>query len=160
VKQALNKIAIKRSDSEDQNFQRLAGDLDVDLKIRDGEDHEFYAQLNKIDKLANVVVAYEGDVAIGCGAIRKFDDHSMEVKRMYVTPGNRQRGIASMILKELENWTTELGYSKCILETGKNQSEAIAFYTKNGYRRIPNFGAYKDVPNSVCFEKELDNRVT
>ena len=150
-------IEIKRSDSEDRNFQQLAGELDLDLKIRDGEDHQFYAQLNKIDRLANVVLVYEGETAIGCGAIRKFDDHSMEVKRMYVTPRNRQRGIASMILKELENWCIELGYKKCILETGKNQPEAIALYTKNGYRRIPNFGAYKDVPNSVCFEKELKN---
>jgi putative acetyltransferase len=152
-------IEIKRSDSEDRNFQQLAGELDLDLKIRDGEDHQFYAQLNKIDKLANVVVGYEGETAIGCGAIRKFDDHSMEVKRMYVTPGNRQRGIASMVLRELENWCIELGYSKCILETGRNQPEAIALYTKNGYLRIPNFGAYKDVPNSVCFEKELDSKV-
>ena len=150
-------IEIKRSDSEDRNFRQLAGELDLDLKIRDGEDHQFYAQLNKIDKLANVVVVYEGETAIGCGAIRKFDDHSMEVKRMYVTPGNRQRGIASMVLKELENWCVELGYKKCILETGRNQPEAIALYTKNGYLRIPNFGAYKDVPNSVCFEKELKN---
>ena len=79
----------------------------------------------------------------------------MEVKRMYVSPGSRKKGIAASILSELETWAGELSAAKCILETGKKQPEAIALYRKHGYRVIPNYGHYAEVDNSVCFEKEL-----
>jgi GNAT superfamily N-acetyltransferase len=72
------------------------------------------------------------------------------------TPSNlRGRGIASMVLSELEKWTRELGYTKCLLETGKRQPEAIALYIKNGYKLISNYGQYEKIENSVCFEKIL-----
>ena len=79
----------------------------------------------------------------------------MEVKRMFVDLAFRGNGIASIILNELEKWAKELGYSGCILETGKKQPEAIKLYKKNGYAIIPNYGQYKQVENSVCFEKAL-----
>jgi putative acetyltransferase len=59
------------------------------------------------------------------------------------------------VLSELESWAAELGYPKCVLETGKRQPEAIALYEKQGYQRIPNYGQYIGVENSVCFEKVL-----
>jgi putative acetyltransferase len=74
---------------------------------------------------------------------------------MYTLPGNREKGIATKVLIELEKWANELGYNKCILETGKKQPEAIALYKKNRYKLIPNFGQYAEVENSVCFEKEI-----
>jgi GNAT superfamily N-acetyltransferase len=77
----------------------------------------------------------------------------MEVKRMYVLPNNRGKGIATTLLWELEKWALELGYMKCVLETGKRQPEAISLYEKSGYQRIPNYGQYKGVENSICFEK-------
>ncbi len=129
--------------------------LDADLRIRDGEEHGFYAEYNKIDAIKHVVVAYENNEPVGCGAVKEYDSGIMEVKRMYVPPGKRNKGIASVVLKELEQWTTELNYKKCLLETGKKQPEAIALYEKNGYRIVPNFGQYKNVTNSVCFEKVL-----
>jgi len=67
----------------------------------------------------------------------------------------RGRGIAQMALAELEKWAAELGYKKCILETGKRQPEAIRLYEKSGYKIIPNYGEYLNIENSVCFEKEL-----
>jgi len=79
----------------------------------------------------------------------------MEVKRMYVLPQHRGKGLATRILTGLESWAKELSYQKCILETGKRQPEAIALYTKNGYIVIPNYGQYKGIENSVCFEKVL-----
>jgi GNAT superfamily N-acetyltransferase len=79
----------------------------------------------------------------------------MEVKRMYTLPEYRGKGIASIVLAELEKWAAELGYQKTVLETGKRQPEAIALYEKNNYRQIPNYGQYAGVENSVCFEKEL-----
>jgi len=78
---------------------------------------------------------------------------AMEVKRMFVLPNKRGKGIASIILKELEKWAIDLSFKKCLLETGKKQPEAIRLYHKNGYKIIPNFGQYQNVENSVCFEK-------
>ncbi|MEO8109140.1 MAG: GNAT family N-acetyltransferase [Ginsengibacter sp.] len=148
-------INIKRTDSLDKDFQNLVKELDNDLMIRDGEEHLFYNQFNKIDSIKNAVVAYEEGQAIGCGAIREFSEGAMEVKRMYVLPSKREQGVAAAILKELETWARELNYKSCVLETGKKQPEAIAFYKKNNYKVIPSFGQYLNVDNSVCFEKEL-----
>ena len=144
-----------RTNSENADFQKLVRQLDEDLAIRDGADHSFYAQFNKIDKIKYTVVAFNNDIPVGCGAIKEFSTDSMEVKRMYVLPERRGQGIASIILDELEQWAVELNHHKCLLETGKKQSEAIALYTKNGYSIIPNFGQYENVENSVCFEKRL-----
>jgi GNAT superfamily N-acetyltransferase len=79
----------------------------------------------------------------------------MEVKRMFTLPAARGRGVATRVLNELQNWAAELGYEKCILETGKRQPEAIALYLKNGFVIIPNYGKYVGIENSVCFEKVL-----
>ena len=105
--------------------------------------------------IKHAVVAYLEDEAVGCGAIRPFDDRSVEVKRMFVPLKHRGRGIAKEILKELETWTVELSFKRCILETGLKQPEAIALYTKAGYMPIPNYGQYQGMYNSVCFEKLL-----
>ena len=146
-------ITIKRTNSDDLDFQLLVRELDNELVIRDGEEHSFYAQFNKIDAIKHVVVAYENDVAVGCGAIKSFDENSMEVKRMFVPLEGRGKGIASIVLKELEKWTLELGYKKCVLETGYKQPEAIRLYEKNDYAKIPNYGQYIEMDNSICFEK-------
>ncbi|HMD00018.1 MAG TPA: GNAT family N-acetyltransferase [Ferruginibacter sp.] len=148
-------INCKRTNSDDLDFQTLVKALDADLSVRDGDEHAFYAQFNKIDNINYAVVAYLDDQPVGCGAIKPFSERSMEVKRMYVIPELRGKGIASIVLKELEQWATELNYNKCFLETGKKQPEAIALYKKNGYNIIPNFGQYANVENSVCFEKLL-----
>ena len=148
-------IRTTRTDSENRDFIELVNELDADLAERDGEDHSFYAQFNKIDRIQYVVVAYENEKALGCGAIKEYDATTMEVKRMYVLPERRRKGIAAMVLSELEKWAGELSCEKCILETGKKQPEAIALYKKNKYSIIPNFGQYKNVDNSICFEKKL-----
>ena len=144
-----------RTDSENEDFRKLVSELDADLKIRDGADHSFYSQFNKIDRIKYAIVAYDNEKPVGCGAIKEYSSDTMEVKRMYVLLNRRGEGIATTILKELEKWAFELNYSKCLLETGIKQPEAIELYKKNGYRIIPNYGQYENVENSVCFEKEL-----
>ena len=148
-------IKLIRTDSSNKDFIELVCLLDKELQIRDGAEHTFYAQYNKIDKIKNVVVAYEDDVAVGCGAIKEYEPGTMEVKRMFVKDEYRSKGIATFVLLELEKWTLELGCSKCILETGVKQPEAIRLYTKNNYSVIPNYGQYAGVDNSVCMEKVL-----
>ncbi len=148
-------ITLTKTNSHNQDFITLVAALDADLAIRDGDEHAFYAQYNKIAIIQYVIVAYENNVAIGCGAIKEFDETSMEVKRMYVLPNKRGKGTASIILSKLEKWIVELGFSKAVLETGIKQPEAIALYKKNGYQVISSYGQYKNVANSVCFEKVL-----
>lgn len=142
-----------RTNSENLDFINLVKKLDAYLKITDGDEHAFYNQFNGIDVLNHVVVCYINNIAVGCGAIKKFDHSAMEVKRMYVTPDQRNKGIAAKVLQELELWAKELGCSKCVLETGKRQVEAVNFYHKCNYIVIPNYGQYKEMENSVCFEK-------
>jgi putative acetyltransferase len=148
-------IECKRTNSEDKDFQKLVKELDVELSIRDGKDHSFYNQFNKIDAIKYVIVAYNKNIPVGCGAIKEYSPETMEVKRMYVPENLRGKGIAAQILKQLETWAKELSFSKCILETGKKQPEAIQLYTKSAYKVIPNYGQYENVENSVCFEKML-----
>lgn len=148
-------IITKRTDSNNKDFQQLVSALDIELKILDGDEHDFYAQFNKINMIKNTVVAYDGDEAVGCGAVKVFTADAMEVKRMYVPPNRRGQGIASIVLHELETWCRELNFKKCLLETGKRQPDAIALYKKNNYKIISNFGPYEKDTNSVCFEKEL-----
>jgi GNAT superfamily N-acetyltransferase len=148
-------IEILRTDSSNQDFIDLVKHLDADLAERDGMEHSFYAQFNKIDKIKHVVVAHKNGKPVGCGAIKEYASGIMEVKRMYTLPESRGNGVASKVLTELEAWAAEMSYEKCILETGKRQLEAIGLYKKNGYRLIPNYGQYVEVENSVCFEKIL-----
>jgi GNAT superfamily N-acetyltransferase len=148
-------IRLIRTDSENKDFIELVKYLDADLAKRDGADHSFYAQYNKVDKIKHVAIAYVKDKAVSCGAIKKYSKTIMEVKRMFTLPPYRGSGIATTILTALELWAAELGYAKCILETGKRQQEAIGLYKKNGYKIILNYGQYAGIENSVCFEKEL-----
>ena len=148
-------IHLTRTDSDNKDFIHLVKLLDAELAILDGEEHAFYAQLNKTDKIQTVIVAYENDKPISCGALREYSQTTTEVKRMYTLPECRGKGIATKVLNELEKWASELAYQKCILETGKRQPDAIWLYQKNGYKMIPNYGKYVEMENSVCFEKDI-----
>lgn len=148
-------ITLKRTTSTNDDFKKLVILLDQDLKIRDGEDHDFYHQFNGIDALNNVVLAYINGEAAGCGAFKKQDEHSVEIKRMYVCEEYRKKGVAIAILNELEQWAAELNFIKTVLETGKKQPEAIALYQKVGYNLIPNYGQYENIENSVCMSKTI-----
>jgi GNAT superfamily N-acetyltransferase len=148
---------ITRTDSTNSDFIALVKKLDAELVERDGDLNTFYNQFNTVDSIKHVIVGYENNKAIVCGAIKEYDDTCIEIKRMYTLTGNRGKGIASILLQELENWASELGYKKCILETGKKQVEAMELYKKNEYHLIPNYGQYKGVDNSLCFEKFLDS---
>ena len=142
-----------RTNSDNSDFRELVALLDQDLQIRDGDEHSFYAQFNKIDKIREVVVAYENEKAVGCGAFKEYSASAAEIKRMFVRPEKRGRGIAGKILTELETWAKELKFSECVLETGVKQPEAIRLYKKSGYETIPSYGQYLNIENSVCMKK-------
>lgn len=144
----------KRTNASDPHFLILVKDLDQDLLNRYGkEDQSFYDQFNSLSSIKHVILIYDDHIPSACGAIKIFDVTTMEVKRMYVVLNHRNKGLASMVLSELERWAKELAYKRCILETGDKQPEAIGLYFKNGYDRIDNYGDYVDDSGSVCFEK-------
>jgi len=146
-------INLLRTDSENADFRELVTLLDADLAIRDGAEHSFYAQFNKVDAIRHVIVAYDYEKAVGCGAFKEFENGVAEIKRMYVREAERGKGIAGKILAELENWAKESDFTECVLETGIKQPEAIALYRKSGYEIIPNYGQYAGVENSICMKK-------
>lgn len=148
-------IRIERVDSHDVDFRNLVPLLDKDLAARDGKDAPFFAQYNKIDSIHYVIVAYYNDEPAGCGAIKYYEGDTIEVKRMYVKPEYRGKGIARVVLAELEKWAAELGFTFCILETGKKMIEAVGLYESSGYEYIPNYGQYAEVHTSVCMKKRV-----
>ena len=150
-----SKMELKRCDNFNLDFQALVLLLDAELAIRDGKDHAFYHRFNGINDLKNVIIAFEDDQAVACGAFKKRSATQIEIKRMFTVNNARKKGGAQLVLSHLERWAIELNYSQAILETGKAQTEALAFYPKNGYSITPNFTPYIGIENSVCFLKEL-----
>jgi len=146
---------LKRTTSDDPDFLLLVRLLDEDLAIRDGNEHAFYAQYNKSDSIKHIVVCYENEIAVACGAFKQYDEGTVEIKRMFVLPEFRGKGIGLLVLNELEKWARENNFSESILETGKKQEEAIRLYEKAGYTCIPNYGQYANAANSVCMKKLL-----
>ncbi|WDF66698.1 GNAT family N-acetyltransferase [Flavobacterium sp. KACC 22763] len=148
-------LKLERTTSQNTDFSNLIVKLDANLASRNGEMQEYFNQFNKIDAIKHVIIAYVNGIAVGCGAIKQFDDKSAEVKRMFVSEEFRGRGIARKILNELENWAKELGYASTVLETSNVQVEAVELYNKSGYGVIENYGQYAGIESSICFKKEL-----
>lgn len=151
----MNAIKLIRTDSSDSDFQLLVGKLDEYLATINGDTNDFFVQHNQIDLIKHVVVAYLDQVPVGCGAIKEYNESTMEVKRMFVNPKIRRMGIAKNIVHELEAWARELEYSTCILETAKSMTPAVGLYQDCGFEVFPNYGQYKNLESSVCFKKEL-----
>jgi GNAT superfamily N-acetyltransferase len=146
-------ITLQRTTSDHPDFKKLSTIFDEYLIDIDGEERDFFAFYNNVH-LDHVVLIYEGKEAIGCGGFKEFDNQTAEIKRMFVHPDHRGKGIASLILKQLELWAQELHYTNFVLETSPKLEAAVALYQKTGYKIIPNFGQYIGVENSICLKKE------
>ena len=151
-------ITIVKTNADNSDFINLIQALDQDIAIRDGEEHTFYAQFNKTDHIKQVLVAYHNNQAIGCGAFKPYQGSVAEIKRMYVTPEGRGKGIATQILIGLQQWAAQHNFTSCILETGQRYPEAIALYLKNGFQITENYGQYIGIEDSVCFQKEIEQQ--
>jgi GNAT superfamily N-acetyltransferase len=103
-----------------------------------------------------LVIRDDDGRAVGCGGIARFDDERGEVKRMYVVPEARGRGLGRRLLQELEAAARALGYATVVLETGDRQPEALGLYETSGYERIPCYPPYDSRALSLCFEKRME----
>ncbi|ESU28975.1 N-acetyltransferase GCN5 [Flavobacterium limnosediminis JC2902] len=147
-------MQLVRTTSENPDFKYLTQLFDTYLIDIDGDEKDFFAQYNQI-YLQNVIVCYEDAVPVGCGALKEYDSETGEIKRMFVHPEHRNKGIANSIVLELEAWAKELHFTACILETSFKLEKAIALYKKFGYLEIPNYGQYIGVDSSVCMRKNI-----
>ncbi len=143
-----------KTTSENTDFQTLTLQFDEYLVDIDGDEKDFFAQYNQI-YLDHVIVWYEEGQAVGCGAFKQYEDGVAEIKRMFVLPNQRRKGIAQAILNELELWAKNTGCHFCLLETSNKLTNAIALYRKSGYTIIPNYGQYIGVESSVCMKKTI-----
>jgi len=148
-------LIIKRTDSNDADFNKLIRLLDHELWNIMNEVQATYDQYNKVPDLPTVVLAYDNNEVVGCGCFKKFDDTTVEIKRMFVVPESRGKNVATTVLAELEKWAKELNYTNAVLETGKKMTPANRLYQKNGYTITDNYGQYIGLPESVCMKKDL-----
>lgn len=147
-------ITIKKTTSDDTDFQKLSSIFDEYLIDIDGEERDFFAYYNN-KFLEHVLVFYKNEIAVGCGGFKEYDKNTAEIKRMFVHPDYRKKGISKIILTEIENWAKEYNYLNYILETSPKLEVAIALYKKSGYTLIENYGQYIGVENSICMKKLL-----
>jgi GNAT superfamily N-acetyltransferase len=148
-------LKIFKTTSENPDFISLIAALDKSLWERYPELKIDYWGNNILELNPNVVILYLEDKPVACGCFKKYDENSIEIKRMFVSPDVRGMGLAQTILIELERWAGDLGYSFSILETLYKQKEAIALYQKTGYSVVDNYEPYVGLANSICMRKQI-----
>jgi len=154
----LASLSIRREPLDSAMALALIGALNAELSGRYPEEGATHFRLD-YDEVApgrgTFLVAYWQGQPVGCGAVRRLDAHEAELKRMYVSPPHRGRGVGRALLGMLEAEARGLGATRLVLETGARQPEAIALYERMGFRRVPAFGEYVDSPLSLCMAKAL-----
>ncbi|MEX1307296.1 MAG: GNAT family N-acetyltransferase [Eubacteriales bacterium] len=148
---------IKYTNGRDTDFIRLCEELDAYLnRLAGGEiNRKVYVPLNALDGINDVYVVYEEEFPIACGGFKHHCAGTAEVKRVFVSEAYRNKGIGKHVMRLLEAMAKTKGYKRLIVETGRDMPGANILYQTLGYSVIPNFGPYKNLPNSVCMEKNL-----
>ena len=146
-----------RTDGKNEDFIENCRLLDMDLDRRVGRQikREKYQKFNQLDEIREAIVVYDHGRAVGGGAIRRYDDENIELKRVFVHNEYQGQGIWSRLVSLLIEWAAELGYRRMILETGELLAESCAVYKKLGFAVIPNYGPYADMPESLCMAREI-----
>lgn len=145
------------TDGRNSDFIELCHSLDDFLnELVGGEQNRAeYILYNQLEDIHDVIIAYDDDVPVGSASFKKYDDECAEVKRVFVTQAYRGKGISNKLMELLEDAARKRGYQYLILESGEPLVAAMALYRKIGYKVIPNYGQYKDMPESICMKKEL-----
>lgn len=152
----MNQIILKQLESNHKDFIALCRQLDDFLNIAIGgeEKREKYKKYNDLDTMNYVIAAYDGENAVGCAALRHYSDSEIEVKRVFVRSEYRGHHIGSMLLENLISHAKALGYSRMLLETGEFLQASVSLYAKYGFEKIPNYGAYQNMSESLCMALE------
>ncbi|GIJ33278.1 Acetyltransferase (GNAT) family protein [Micromonospora sediminimaris] len=149
-------LSIDREPWESTDAVRLRAAQRTELDARYGCDDHEPGEEPTADTVSVFLIARDpGGTAVGCGGLRFLAAGSAEIKRMYVSPPARGTGVATAILRALEQAARDAGVRTLLLETGTAQPDAMRFYEREGYRRIDNFGPYQGEPLSVCYARDL-----
>lgn len=151
------KMRIVHTDGQDIDFIELCRLLDDYLNnIVGGEKQRSqYVQYNTLDDIHDVILIYDNNIPVACASFKAYDQYIAEVKRVFVRKEYRGQGLSKQIMSTLEERAKAKGFSKLILETGVPLIEAMSLYYKIGYKRIENYGQYKDMKDSICMEKMI-----
>lgn len=153
----LQQYRVKRTATNDKDFQLLVSKLDHELWNELKEDQATYDPFNKVDHIATAVVLYHNSEPVACGCYKELDEQTVEIKRMFVDKVHRGNGLSKQVLKELETWAIEKNYTRAVLETSVHFQTACNLYRGFGYQAIPNYGPYEGLEESVCMGKPLHN---
>lgn len=145
-------VTLKEVNYHCTDFIHLCDELDLFLNHAIGgeQKREKYKKFNILDTLDFVIVAYVNQNPIGCAALRKYSDDDMEVKRFYIREEYRGKNIGGTILERLIKKSKAWGYKRMILETGDFLADSVRLYSRYGFEQIPNYGAYQNMPESLC----------
>ncbi len=154
----IQSVRVIHTDGKDPVFVNLCVLLDesLDELVGGAVQREQYVPFNKLDDIHNAVILYLGDEPVASGAFRHYQEDCAEIKRVFVKPSHRGRGLSRILMDELESRAWREGYRRLILETGAPLIAAGHLYRNIGFRRIENYGPYAGMEESVCMEKELD----
>lgn len=150
-------IQYKTVENTCADFVMLCSELDgfLDIAIGGAGKREKYQRFNHLDTMDYIVIAYIDGTPVGCGALREYEAKTIEVKRVFVREQYRNRGIGSGILQHLMQYARTRDYQTVLLETGEFLVASCRLYERFGFKRIANYGAYADMPESLCMAKEL-----
>ena len=153
-------IEFKRTDGKNKDFIENCRLLDMDLDRRVGKKikREKYEKYNQLDEIQEAIVVYNDNKAVGGGAIRRYNNEDIELKRVFVHTKYQGQGIGTKLVSLLIEWAAELGYKRIILETGELLEESCYVYKKLGFKVIPNYGPYVNMPESLCMARDLKNK--
>ena len=153
----LSELHFKDTDGSDPDFILLCRKLDdaLDELVGIKSQRSQYDQYNQRDNIHDVIVAYREGIPVACGAFKMYDEEHAELKRIFTDTFCRNIGLGAEMVRRLESKAKILGYKWCILETGKQLEAAFHMYNKAGYKIIPNYGQYADMPDSICMERKI-----
>lgn len=147
------------TDAANLDFIRLTKELDENLNgisaDRPEEERTKYASFNELSDITKAFVMYDKEIAIGCAAFKKYTTDTVEVKRVFISKNYRGKGLSKILLSELEKQVENDGFSRLILETGKNNRAAVSMYKGLNYRETDNFPPYTEMEDSICLSKNL-----
>ncbi|WP_303247840.1 GNAT family N-acetyltransferase [uncultured Methanobrevibacter sp.] len=149
-------MELKLTDESNTDFQKLVQALEQEYYDIHGEIALKYKEYNKITDPHVVLLAIENKKPIACGSFKKINENSIEIKRVFVNKNHRKQGMATEIIKKLEEIAVKQGYVYSFLETGKENIAAIATYEKLGYLKIENTGFFKE--DEICLSMKKDLR--
>jgi GNAT superfamily N-acetyltransferase len=150
-------MKVVKTTSENPDFISLIKTFDTFLWERYPELKKDYWGNNLIEFNANVFLIYLDEKAVASGCFKKYDNNTVELKRMFVSPEARGLGLAQLVIKELEAQAKNLGFHTMILETLYKQIEAIGLYQKMGFTIVDNYEPYVGLSNSICMSKSINS---